>query len=220
MTRTRTRTPTAADYRSGPAIDWGAVHAQLERLGRAAEAALNPTPEAARAVLEARARALACVPVVAPDPAAVLNIVTFTMGGEPYAIEIRFVRRVIRFAGVSLTTIPGTPDVLAGVINMEGEILAIFDFGRLLGLARASTSERSRILVLGTDDNELGLLADAAEEVRPLRIDAVLEPPCALEEVGRGILRGVTAEALIVLDGAALLRDPRLIIDQGDEGTA
>jgi hypothetical protein len=35
--------------------------------------------------------------------------------------------------------------------------------------------------------------------------------------VGRDYLRGVTADALIVLDGDALLRDPRLFVDQAEE---
>ena len=127
-------------------------------------------------------------------------------------------RRVVRIDDVTLTPIPGTPDVLTGVINMGGEILAVFDLGRLFGMPGVTRTEQSRVLVLGQDRDELGLLADAAREVRPLRIDAILEPPGSLEGIGRTTLRGVTADALIVLDGAALLRDPRLVIDPGEEG--
>jgi purine-binding chemotaxis protein CheW len=201
-----------------PALDWEAIHARLECLRREAEGCTGTTPEAARAILDARARALARVPAAATDPAAVLNVVIFAMGGEPHAIEARFVRRVIRLDSACLTPIPGTPPVLAGVINLEGEILAVFDLPQAPGLSRVAPSVRSRILVLGTDDDEMGLIADAAEEVRPLRIDAIHEPPASLGDLGRGILRGVTAEALIVIDGASLLRDPRLFIDQGEDG--
>jgi hypothetical protein len=34
---------------------------------------------------------------------------------------------------------------------------------------------------------------------------------------GREHVRGVTRDALVVLDGAALLRDPRLFIDERDD---
>jgi purine-binding chemotaxis protein CheW len=198
-------------------IDWGVIHARLEGLERAARGAFEPSPEQAHALLEARAQALARVPVAPPDASAVLTVVTFALGDEPYAIETRYMRRVVRIDDVAVTPIPGTPDVLTGVINMEGEILPVFDLARLFGLARGTRTELARILVLGEDRDELGLLADVAHEVRPLRIDAILEPPCSLEGIGRTTLRGVTADALIVLDGAALLRDPRLVIDQVEE---
>jgi purine-binding chemotaxis protein CheW len=208
--------PSARSQSDGP-IDWGTIRSRLERTELASRGALEPTPEQARAVLEARARALARVPLAPPDASAVLTVVTFALADEPYAIETRYVRRVVRIEDVPLTPIPGTPDNLAGVINMGGEILAVFDLGRLFGLSRAAGAEPTRILVLGEDRNEFGLLADAAHEVRPLRIDAVLEAPGSLEGIGRSSLRGVTADALIVLDGAALLRDPKLVIDQGEE---
>lgn len=200
----------------GP-IDWDAVRARLELLERETRAAIDPTREQAHALLESRARTLARVPVVPPDAAAVLTVITFAIGAEPYAIEARYARRVLRIDDASLTRIPGTPDVLAGVLNMEGEILPVFDLGRLFGLARGAPSGQARVVVLGDDRDELGLVADDVDEVRPLRIDAVLRPPGSLEGVGRDLLRGVTADALIVLDGALLLRDPRLFIDQGDE---
>jgi chemotaxis signal transduction protein len=73
------------------------------------------------------------------------------------------------------------------------------------------------VLVLGTDRAELGLLADAAHEVRRVRADEVLEPPGSVAGPGREYVRGVTSEALVVLDGAVLLQDRRLFIDQ-DEG--
>jgi len=157
------------------------------------------------------------VPVVPPDSAAVLTVVVFALGPEAYALETRFVRRVVRTADVSLTPIPGTPDVLVGVINMGGEILAVFDLGRLFGLRRGAPTQQSRVLVLGADRDELGLLADAAFEVRTVPISHLLEPPASFEGLGRSLLKGVMADALIVLDGAALLCDPRLVVDQGEE---
>jgi purine-binding chemotaxis protein CheW len=199
------------------ALDWEAIRTRLQRLSAAAGADVEPAPEQAQAVLEARARDLARVPAVAPDTAAVLTLVAFALGAEPYALETRFVRRVVRSSEVSLTPIPGTPEILVGVINMGGEILAVFDLGRFFGLHHTARTEQSRILVLGTERDEFGLLADAASEVHTVPNSSLLEPPATFEGLGRNILRGVTADALIVLDGAALLREPRLVVDQGEE---
>jgi purine-binding chemotaxis protein CheW len=206
-----------AQARPAAAFDWGAIRARLERLEETARAALDPAPEAARAILEARAGALARVPPAPPDADAVLTVITFALGGESYAVEARFVRRVVRIGDVNLTPIPGTPDILAGVLNLGGEILAVFDLGRLCGLSRTARTGPNRILVLGTDSDEFGLLVETASEVCPLRIDAILDPPASFEGLGRSMLRGVTADALIILDGAGVLGDPRLVIDQGEE---
>ena len=74
-------------------------------------------------------------------------------------------------------------------------------------------TDLSRILVLGNERIEFGLLVDAAQEVFRLRFEDILEPPGSLQGLGRECLRGVTADALIVLDGALLLQDQRLFIN-------
>lgn len=57
------------------------------------------------------------------------------------------------------------------------------------------------------------MLADGVQEVVTLRIDRVLDPPGSVTGAGREYLRGVTRDALLVLDGDALLSDERLYID-------
>jgi purine-binding chemotaxis protein CheW len=191
--------------------DWQEVRRRLDRLAAAAEGAPALAPERARAVLEGRARALARVPPEAPDASAFLPVVTFTLAGERYAVEARYVREVVRPG--EYTAVPGAPDFLVGVVNLRGDILAVFDLRKFFGLAPGAVTDLSRILVLGGDRAEFGVLADAAHEVRPLRAAELLEPPASVAGVGREYLRGVTEEALAVLDGLVLLRDSRLFID-------
>jgi hypothetical protein len=62
------------------------------------------------------------------------------------------------------------------------------------------------------------VLADSVHEVAALREDQVLAAEALTAGAARECLRGVTAEGLVVLDGAELLRDPRLFVDQGEEG--
>ena len=81
-------------------------------------------------------------------------------------------------------------------------------------------TDPTRVLVLGDDRAEFGVLADAAHDITTLRVDEIHAAPDSATGVGREYLRGVTADALIVLDGAALLQDGRLFIDQGDESGA
>jgi purine-binding chemotaxis protein CheW len=194
------------------ALDWQQARKRLERLAAAAAGALRLSPEQARQVLEERARALARVPAAGPSAGEAIEVVVFTQGGEPYALETRYVREVVRLT--DCTPLPGAPPFLVGVLNLRGELLAVLDLRSFLGFEGAG-GERAWVLVLGAERAEFGLRVDAALEVRRLRLDEVLPPP---DSGGprRDHVRGVTAEALIVLDGGELLRDERLFIDQGD----
>jgi purine-binding chemotaxis protein CheW len=200
------------------AIDWPAVHRRLAQAARATEEALAVSPERARAVLEERAHALAQVPVQAPPASEVLEIAVFTLANERYGIETRHVHEVLRFS--EYTPVPGAPDFLIGVFNLRGEILAAIDLRKFFGVADRGVTDLSRVLVLGGERAEFGVLADTAHEVRTVRTDEVLEPPASVAGVGREYLRGVTKAALIVLDGAVLLQDARLFIDQAEEAGA
>jgi purine-binding chemotaxis protein CheW len=198
-----------------PSIDWRAVHERLQRYEQAARETLHPTPERSRLILEERARALSQIPVRPPSASEVLEVVTFELGSECYALETRQVRRVVKRELV--TPIPGTSELLVGVVNLQGEILLVFDLRVLFGVARQGPTEWSRVVVLGEERDEFGVLADAAQEVRTIRVDALFPVPDAQEGAGRPHVRGVTGGGLIVLDGSALLRDDRLIINQVEE---
>ena len=167
-------------------------------------------PERARKILEERARVLARPPPAEVRAADQLELLVFSLSGETYALETRTVREVARFA--DFTAVPGASPFLLGVTNLRGEILPVFDLRRLAGIAPKGLTDLSRLLVLGEDREELGLLADEVREVKTMRREEVLDPPEELAAIGRGLLLGVTKEAVIVLDGQGLLHDPRLFM--------
>jgi purine-binding chemotaxis protein CheW len=188
---------------------------RLARAIAATEEALELSPERARAVMEERARALARVPASTPRDSDVLQLVVFTLADERYGVETRFVREVVRLT--DYTPIPGAPGFLLGVMNLRGEILAVIDLRKFLGLGQRGVTDLSRVLVLGGERAEFGVLADTADEVLALPADQAHEPPGTVAGIGREYLRGVTSAALLVLDGGVLLQDARLFIDQADD---
>lgn len=165
--------------------------------------------EDAKSLLDRRARALA-VPPPAAAPAASLEALVFSLAGERYAIELRFVREVTRL--VELAPVPGLPPFYSGVTNVRGEIVALVDLRGFLGVAAKGLTDASRAIVLGRRRGEFAILADELSGIVSLAESALLEPPPSLQGVGRERIRGVTADAVLVLDGRALLEDPRLIL--------
>lgn len=169
-------------------------------------------------ILEQRARALARVPPATPDAAEMWPVVLFTLagegGGERYAIGADCVREVLRVKEV--TPVPGTPSWLLGLANLRGQMLAIFDPQQLFELPAPNSAEPMWVLVLGENQAEFGIRAEAVLGVVSLRKEAVLPRPDTLTGMAADYARGITADALILLEGQVLLRDPRLTIDLSD----
>jgi purine-binding chemotaxis protein CheW len=205
---------TSRQRRQGEAIDAASVRERLARLLRATEAVGLPSREDTVRILESRARALAR-PQKREGPATgAIDVVIFTLASETYAIEMTLVREVTRLA--DLTAIPGAPEFLAGVTNHRGEILAVIDLRRLFAIPSKGLTDLSRLIVLGRERAEFGVLAEAVKGAVTLDASELRSQMEPMAGIDRGFLKGVTKEAVIVLDAAALLGDARLFVDQDD----
>jgi purine-binding chemotaxis protein CheW len=198
----------------GAPLDWQEVHDRLARAREGLTTVDALSPEAARALMDERARALARAPTDSRTAGETLEIITFALGRERYAIETRFVREVTRL--VDFTPVPGAPEFVLGVTNLRGDVLAIVDLRKFFRVADRGVTDLSRVLVLGTGEAELGILADVVESIDRLPVAEALTAPEAVTGIGGVFLRGVTRDALIVLDGGALLSNERLFVDQSE----
>ncbi|BDG06089.1 chemotaxis protein CheW [Anaeromyxobacter oryzae] len=204
-----------SDHRRHAPIDWGALVARLERATEAVRRGDRPSGAEAGAILAARARALA-PPPGAREPAGTLAVVGFTLGDERYAVEAEYVREVVR--PPRLARLPGAPPFLAGVANLRGEIVDVLDIRGLLGVA-PSAAAPARLAVLGAERAELALVVDAVLDlgaVDPARLASAPESPARSRPE---YVRGLTPDGVVLLDGAAILRDPRLVVDGAGQST-
>jgi len=156
----------------------------------------------ARAVLEERARRLARPPAP-PAPADTLEVITFALANETYAVESRYVVAVFKLS--DLSALPGAEPPLFGVTAWRGELLTILDLRAALGLSVAALNDLSRVIVVGEDRPVFGILADAMRELVTLPAAEVRDPPEGIA-ARREYLRGVTADAVLVLEATKLLQ--------------
>jgi purine-binding chemotaxis protein CheW len=198
-----------------PAIDWDDIHRRLAATERALAGSVEPSPEKARRVLAARARALARVPAV-PEAGEHLEVLTFALAGETWAVETRWVREVCQLR--ALTALPGTPPFLAGLMNLRGQILAVVDLRRFFDLPPRGLTELNRIVVLREGSREVGLLADSVEGLRSVAVASLQQGLTSLAGVRERFLKGVTGQMLAVLDGGRLLDDAALRASESPSG--
>lgn len=189
-------------------IDWDALK---ERLARAADALdARPDPAARAAVLGARAEAVARRAPGAP-PAAEVEVVAFSLGGERYALPSAHVREVAHVP--PLARLPGAPAFLLGLANLRGEVVDVLDLRPFLGAAAAPPSPASRLLVLGGERAELAVWADGVDALARIDAGALRPAPDAPARTRPEYVRGLDPAGVALLDGEALLQDPRLRVD-------
>ncbi len=141
-----------------------------------------------------------------------LKLLEFRLAQECYALETRWVREVSNFK--DLTPLPCCPSFVVGIVNMRGRILPVLDLKKFFDLPEHGITDLHRIILVGGNDLELGLLADTIVGVRSVPasdLQASLPTLCGI----RGdYLKGVTAERLVVLDMARILTDPKIIVHE------
>lgn len=184
----------------GP-VDWTAIRQRVEAAGRAVAGETTASPEQVRLLLEERARALAR-PAVQLSPGEMLELITFALADEVYAIESRYVHAVFLLA--DLSPLPGAEPPVLGVTTWRGGLLTILDLRRVLGLSVATLNALSRVIVVGQHRPAFGILADAAQDLVTLQASEVQALHDAVA-ARRQYLRGVTADAVLLLDAEQLL---------------
>jgi purine-binding chemotaxis protein CheW len=165
-----------------------------------------------RHILRARAEALARAPEQAPVAATLLELMEFRLAEERYAIETRSVREVCLLK--DLTPLPCTPPFVLGVVNVRGRIVPVLDLKKFFDLPEPGLTDLHRIILVGGQDLELGLLADSVVGVASIPADSLQPSLPTLTGIRSDYLKGLTAERVVVLDVARLLADPRIIVDE------
>ncbi len=145
------------------------------------------------------------------DGTAQLQLVTFGLGEEEFAVDILKVQEINRM--MSLTRVPSSPPEVEGVINLRGKIIPVVDLRRRFSLPPAERSAQSRIVVVEVHGRVIGFVVDRVSEV--LRISrSIVEPaPAMVCSVDSDFIEGVGKledRLLILLDLARLFNTAQM----------
>ncbi len=128
---------------------------------------------------------------------------TFTLGGEVFAMDIRTVREIIQYG--PMTTVPLMPGFVRGVINLRGAVVPVIDLQARFGRPSALVSKKTCIVIFDTvrdgERVELGLLVDAVSEVIEIAASQIEPPPNFGTAVRRDFIRGMgkVADRFVIL---------------------
>jgi purine-binding chemotaxis protein CheW len=134
-----------------------------------------------------------------------LQLVTFEVAGEEFAVDILAVQEINRM--LDLTRVPQSPPEVEGVINLRGKIIPVLDLRRKFGMASAERTDASRIVVIEVNKRVLGFIVDRVHEVLRINREIVDPAPPMACSIDASYIAGVGKlpdRLLILLDIAAL----------------
>lgn len=167
----------------------------------------DPTVDEAQRELERRARLLAR-PAQEPSTEAALQLLTFSTAGTTFGLESVAVREVQPVE--HLARLPAGARPLVGLVATRGALLPVATLTGLFGGAGAEPPTRRWVVVVHHERAPLGLLADDVHGLVEVAAATVSAPAPGLLTAGADLVRGVTADGVVVLDGPALLERPKL----------
>jgi purine-binding chemotaxis protein CheW len=128
--------------------------------------------------------------VTRPEPR---RYCTFYLGEECFALDIAAVREINR--RVALTPVRGAPPAVRGLLNLRGQIAIVIDPAVRLGQPPLELGPATRLIVLKTGEELVGLCVDRIADVVAIADDE-LEPVPSGEEPGAEVLiTGVAQQA-------------------------
>ncbi len=126
------------------------------------------------------------------------QLVVFDVGDEVYGVDTSRVQEIIRMQ--SITRVPGAPEFVEGVINLRGRIIPVIDLHQRFGLQGAELSKASRVVVVETEGQVVGMVVDAVSEVLRIPVDCVEPPSPIVTGLDSEYIRGIAKlEARLII---------------------
>jgi purine-binding chemotaxis protein CheW len=99
-------------------------------------------------------------------PARGTLVVVFALDGPRCALPLSTVERVVR--AVEITPLPKAPDIVLGMINVQGRIIPVVDLRKRFRLPSRETSPDDRLIIARASQRLVALVVDSVAGVREL----------------------------------------------------
>lgn len=127
------------------------------------------------------------------------KLVVFSLDDQRYALQLASVAATYR--AVEITPLPKAPDIVLGVINVQGMVIPVFNLRRRFRLPEREMGLTDQLIVAWAAHRRVALLVDSVLNVADYPADLILPP--------EGILPG-----LDYVKGVAKLPDGLVLIHE------
>jgi len=109
------------------------------------------------------------------------QMVVFTLDGRRYALRLSAVQRIVY--AVDVTALPSAPEIVLGVINIEGSIVPVINIRKRFSLPDKEIGLNDHLIIATTAKRPVALLTDSVSGVVDVSPDAVVSSSSILPRV-------------------------------------
>ena len=132
-----------------------------------------------------------------PTIAEEVQLVTFKLDDQEYALDITSVVQVVRM--VAITSMPEAPEIVEGVINLRGKVIPVVDIRRRFGLPIKPYDLNTQLLIARKDGHMMALIVDVVSEVLAMPASNVELPSEIMPQMERLSAVGKLGDRLLLI---------------------
>ncbi|MBR6344258.1 MAG: chemotaxis protein CheW [Lachnospiraceae bacterium] len=119
----------------------------------------------------------------------ITQYIVVNIGEEQYGVDISFIDNIVRMQ--SITRVPKVPSYLKGVINLRGVIVPVMSLRIKMGLEPDEITKDTRIIIIKTGHELVGIMVDSVKEVVNINSDEVEKVSFENRDEHSGYVMGV-----------------------------
>jgi purine-binding chemotaxis protein CheW len=127
------------------------------------------------------------------------QLVVFTLDEQRYALHLPAVARTVRM--VEITPLPKAPDMVLGVINVNGGIIPVLDIRKRFRLPEREAGLDDQLVIAITARRQVALVVDSVNDVVSLPEEETVAPAAILPHLE------YVAGVVLLEDGMVFIHD-------------
>jgi purine-binding chemotaxis protein CheW len=136
-----------------------------------------------------------------------VSVLVIQAAGETYGLPMESLTAV--YMNHRIIPVPCVPPYVAGIANIRGEIMPVFDLATLLKVP--SEEKKEALIVASNNGNSMAFCVEAVGESRTVQLSELQPVPPLLNDT---YLNGISADGMAMLNVEAIINDTELIVDE------
>jgi purine-binding chemotaxis protein CheW len=91
------------------------------------------------------------------------KLVTFSLDDRKFALYVSVVQRIVRV--VEVTALPRAPEIVVGIINLQGTVIPVFDIRMRFRLPPREVRLDDQLIIATTAKRTVALMVDSVDDV-------------------------------------------------------
>ena len=114
----------------------------------------------------------------------------FVINNQKYALSSKYITEIIEI--LPITKVPFLPEYMKGIINLRSTIIPVMDARMRFGMEPIEYSERTCIIIIENEANNIGLIVDAVNEVLTIPPKQIMESTKEKNDLKESFVNGIS----------------------------